>query len=358
MRILKLLVSVIAISIFCQADMMACSSFRVIAKDGTIINARTMEFGYDTKSVAIVIPKGKDFSSPSPDNNIAGLTWKNKYGYVGINVFENDNIIVDGLNEAGLSFSALWYEPDMKWQDVAPGEEASALAFEMFGSWTLGNFSTVGEVRDAVKKIKVFAMVMPDMKMAPPMHMAVYDAEGGSIVIEYDQGELHIYDNPLGIMTNAPSFPWMMTNLRTYVGMSEIERPGVDYSGIKLNPTGHGNGMLGLPGDLTPPSRFVRMAVTLHFADQQDEAGAALNLAGHIVNSLTIVKGMAVDKSPDGKIVSSESTQWATLKDMTNKVFYFRTYDNFDLRKIDLKLLDFETEKTISMSGDKVSDDR
>ncbi|MFA5996826.1 MAG: linear amide C-N hydrolase, partial [Candidatus Paceibacterota bacterium] len=285
-----------------------------------------------------------------PDSNIPGLSWKSKYGYVGVDAFGNDKIIVDGLNEEGLSFSALWYEPDMKWQDVTPGEESVALAFEMVGSWILGNFSTAGEVRDAISKVKVFAMEVPDMKMAPPMHMAVYDAAGGSIVIEYDNGELHIYDNPLGVVTNAPNFPWMMTNLRTYVGMSEEERPGVDYSGVKLNPTGHGNGMLGLPGDITPPSRFVRMAVMLHFADQRDDAEGALNLAQHVVNSLTIIKGMAVDRSPDGKITSSESTQWAALKDMTNKVFYFRTYDNFNLRMIDLKQLDFKTEKTMPIS--------
>ncbi|MBF0494538.1 MAG: choloylglycine hydrolase family protein [Candidatus Omnitrophica bacterium] len=353
MKIFKFLVSVVVVSIFCQSNAMACSSFKVVAKDGTIVNTRTMEFGYDTASAVVVIPRGKDFTSPSPDNNIAGLKWNNKYGYVGVNVFGKDDLIVDGLNEAGLSFSALWYEPDIKWQEVAPGEEAKALAYEMLGAWALGNFSKVEEVRAAINDIKIYAMVMPAMKMAPPMHIALYDSAGGSIVIECDKGEVHVYDNPIGVMTNAPNFPWMITNLRSYIGLSEKELPAAEYAGIKLNPTGHGNGMLGLPGDITPPSRFVRMAVMLHFADQQDDADGALNLAQHVANSFTIVKGMAVDRTPDGKTVSNESTQWTALKDLTNKVFYFQTYDNLDMRKIDLKQLDFKTEKTISMSGDK-----
>jgi Penicillin V acylase and related amidases len=81
----------------------------------------------------------------------------------------------------------------------------------------------------------------------------------------------------------------------------------------------------------------------------------ALNLAQHIVSSLDIVRGMAVDRDRDGKIIASETTQWSTFRDLTNRVYYFRTYDNFNLRKIDLKRLDFNADKvkTIPMFADK-----
>jgi choloylglycine hydrolase len=115
--------------------------------------------------------------------------------------------------------------------------------------------------------------------------------------------------------------------------------------------------MIGLPGDLTPPSRFVRLGVTTHFADQPESAEKALNVSQHIVNSFNIVSGMVVEKSPEGKVVAKETTQWASFRDLTNKVFYFQTYENPDLRKVDLRKLDFSGSKVkfIEMYGNTQS---
>ena len=156
-------------------------------------------------------------------------------------------------------------------------------------------------------------------------------------------------------MTNAPNFPWMLTNLRNYVGMSNDQIPPSAFGGKIYASTGHGAGMFGLPGDLTPPSRFVRMAVTLKFADQAENAEGLLNLAQHVISSLHIVRGMAVDRDKSGKITASETTQWSAFRDLTNRVYYYRTYDNFNLRKIDLKKLNFDADKvkTIAMFADK-----
>lgn len=177
----------------------------------------------------------------------------------------------------------------------------------------------------------------------------------GEFLIEYEKGEIRIYDNPLGIMTNAPSFPWMLTNLRNYVGMISDLLPPTVFGRKTVKASGHGAGMFGLPGDLTPSSRFVRMAITLKFADQPNNTEVLLNLAQHIISSLHIVRGMAVDRDKDGKIVTSETTQWSSFRDLTSRVYYFRTYENLNLRKIDLKKLDFNADKvkTISMSADR-----
>ena len=342
------LVSFSVICIFLAGNIYACSVLRITARDGTIISARTMEFGYDLKSSVVIVPRGKGFVSPAPDNS-EGLKWKTRYGYVAIDAFDDEEGAVDGINEAGLAFSALWYEKDTKWQDVAPCEYRHSLAHLLVGSWILGNFSDVEAVKVELRKIKVFGMEVPQMGSVP-LHFAAYDAKGGAIVIEYDNGQLNIYDNPLGIMTNSPRFPWMMTNLRNYIGLSNEQPPVEDYASLKMNLTGHGAGMLGLPGDITPPSRFVRMAVMTHFADQQADAKGLLNLTQHIIYSLGIVRGMVVDKDSSGKVISSETTQWASFRDLTNKIFYFRTYDNFTLRKVDLNKIDFNAEKAKAIS--------
>jgi choloylglycine hydrolase len=334
----------------------SCMSFRVIAKDGTIMIGRTMEFGVESHWKIAVVPRNMQFTSPAPGGK-TGLTWKNKYGYVAVVGWGIDTMVSDGLNEAGLSFGGLWYEPDVKYQDVAPGEEPRALAQTMSGAWILGNFATVDELKQAVAAIKIFGYVVPALHMAPPAHGIIYDATGKCLVMEFGGGKVELYDNPLGILTNAPNFPWHINYLRQFIGMSDENPKPREMSGMKFIPTGHGAGLVGLPGDLTPPSRFVRLGVTTRFADQPENPAKALNLCQHIVNAFNIVNGMVVERSQQGKVVASETTQWASFRDLKNKLFYFQTYENLDLRKVDLGKLDFNADKVkfISMEGDAQS---
>ncbi|MBI5248923.1 MAG: choloylglycine hydrolase family protein [Desulfomonile tiedjei] len=337
----------------CVTESYSCMSFRVTAKDGNIMIGRTMEFGVDSQWKLAVVPRNMQFTSPAPGGK-NGLTWKNKHGYVAVVGWGMDTMVSDGLNEAGLSFGGLWYEPGVKYQDVAPGEESRALAQTMSGAWILGNFSTVDELKQAVTEIKVFGYVVPALHMSPPAHGIIYDANGKCVVMEFGDGKVNLYDNPLGILTNAPDFPWHVNHLRQFIGMSDENPKARDMAGVKLIPTGHGAGMIGLPGDLTPPSRFIRLGITTHFADKPENADKALNVSQHIVNAFNIVSGMVVERSPEGKILARETTQFATFRDLKSKVFYFQTYENLDLRKVDLRKLDFAGDKVkfINMYGD------
>jgi choloylglycine hydrolase len=99
--------------------------------------------------------------------------------------------------------------------------------------------------------------------------------------------------------------------------------------------------MFGLPGDLTPPNRFVRLAVLTRFSDLQPDSARTLNLAQHIIHNFDIPFGLVTDTSPDKKNVLKESMQWVTFRDLTHRIVYFKTYDNQNLHKIDLSRLDF-----------------
>lgn len=351
----RMLMPLVALACFVCTQAEACSVFSVQAKDKTIISGRTMEFGHDMGYAMIVVPRNKTFVSPAPEG-ITPAGWKTQYGYVANNVLGKEDGVSDGLNEAGLSFSLLWYDGDMIWQGVSPKDKTPALANVVFGSWILGNFGSVKEAVKAIDKVRVFGHKNPELGGAViPGHFILHNANGDCAVIEYEQGIAHVYDNPLGIMTNAPNFPWMLTNLRNYAGMTNDQIPPALFGGKSYRATGHGAGFFGLPGDLTPPSRFVRMAVTTKFADPQENAEGLLNLAQHIVSSLHIVRGMAVDRDAQGKVIANETTQWSSFRDHTSRVYYYRTYDNFNLRKIDLKKIDFQAGrvKTIPMFTDR-----
>ena len=327
----------------CRAD--ACMWFTLGATDGSWIVARTMEFGVPFKWQMVVAPRGMQFSSPAP-NDKPGLAWKTKFGYVGYYSTGPEGAVSEGMNEKGLTFGALWFEPNTKYQDVAPGEEDKALALTYFGPWVLGNFESVAEVKSELEKIKVFGEVVKELEMVPPLHFAVTDHSGKTIVIEYEDGKANIYDAPLGIMTNAPNYKWQITNLRQYLGLStSLNKNGILYTELSLIPTGHGVGMTGLPGDLTPPSRFLKLALYLNSVVKQPNPEKNLNLAQHIVNAFDIPLGIIVDKAADGRINGMERTDFATFKDVTNKVMYQRLYDNMEITRVDLRKIDFGAEK-------------
>lgn len=349
----NLIISLVFLTMISFTDIFSCTIFRMKAKDGNIMIGRSMEFGVDLKYDLIVVPRNKLFFSPSPVSN-SGLKWETKYGYLAVACMGMDFGVSDGMNEKGLSVSVLWYESDMVYQTVGQADSSKALAQAMYSDWVLGNFATVDEVREATAMVKVFMYSDPDKMKAPlTVHFIVYDAIGGCIVVEYDKGLCNIYENPLGIMTNSPSLPWHYTNLRQYIGLDNTNPIPVKAGGFSFTPTGHGDGMFGIPGDYTPPSRFVRLAMFEKFVTKQPDATTNLTLCQHVINSFTIPFGIIVDKDADGNVVASESTQWVTFRDLSNRIFYFKTYENPSLRKIDLNGLDFSGKdiRRISMYG-------
>lgn len=317
----------------------ACTVFRLQAKDGSILITRSMEFAVDLHYQMVVVPRNTPFVSPFLTGT-NGLKWNTKNGYTAITSFGLTYGSSDGMNEKGLAVGCLWFENNMTWQSVTKADSNIALAQGMFADWALGNFSTVEEVSDALREIKVFNYVDPATGMSPDLHFIIYDASGGCIVIEYNYGTYHVYENPLGIMTNAPDFPWHVTNLRNFIGMNSGNPPNRVDAGITFFPTGHGAGMWGMPGDITPPSRFIRLGIYTQFSDQQADAQGTLNLGQHIINTFDIPFGMITEPGANNTI-NKESTQWVTFRDLTNRVIYFRTYDNLTLCKIDLNNLDF-----------------
>ncbi|MCX6307120.1 MAG: linear amide C-N hydrolase [Bacteroidetes bacterium] len=350
----KLIIFLLSLtSLIAVNESFACTVFRLKATNGNITLGRSMEFGVDLKYDLIVVPRNKFFASPSPVSK-AGVKWSTRNGYVGVACMGMEFGVSDGMNEKGLAVSVLWYESDMQYQAVAAADSSIALAQAIYADWVLGNFTTVDEVRAATSKVKVFFYSDPTkMKMALTVHFIVYDAQGGCIVVEYDKGQCNIYDNPLGIMTNSPSLPWHYSNLRQYIGLDNTNPIAVKAGGFTFAPTGHGDGMFGIPGDYTPPSRFVRLAMFEKFVTRQPDAASNLILCQHVINTFSIPFGIIVDKDANGNIVSNESTQWVTFRDLTSRFFYFKTYENPTLRKLDLTKLDFSGEeiRRIAMYG-------
>ncbi|MBU1157211.1 MAG: choloylglycine hydrolase family protein [Proteobacteria bacterium] len=336
---MKLKPLALSLSLFAAMAMLppatpACTDFIVKAADGTVVDGRSLEWAIPTKSKMTVHPRGQKFVSPAPGKK-TGLTWTGKYGFVNVNMY-GVKVTVDGMNEKGLSVGSLFL-PASKFPQPKPQDASRSLFVLQFGQWILSNFSTVHEVKKALPSVIVWSEVIPAMGMEFTAHTAVHDAQGNSIVIEFMNHQCQVYDNPTGVMTNSPAFDWQLANLRNYLTLSPYNAQPADYSGLKVSPTGQGSGMLGLPGDATPPSRFIRAVMFTQFSLQPKDAGEAVNLADHILMTLDIPKGISREKS--GKDTLYDRTMWVVIKDLKRRVYYFRSYGNPVLQAVHLDRL-------------------
>jgi choloylglycine hydrolase len=316
----------------------ACTDFRLTADDGTILITRSMEFAQDMQANLRTSTKGRKFSTVAPDGT-PGLSWTAKYGYVYLDGMGIDGA-QDGMNEQGLTFEALYLPNLAQYQIVQPGDSAKALSYVNIGDWALGNFATVAEVKAAINNVVVFAQKIPSMgDMIFPLHFAFYDATGAGLIVEYINGVMSMYENKVGVFTNAPSYDWQVTNLANYVNLQPVNPKPLVLKNITFVATGQGAGMLGLPGDISPPSRFVKTSVLKAVAMPAKDTVGVVNLAQHIINNVDIPLGLA--REPNSGNYTNEYTQWVVFKDVTHKVIYYRTYDNLSLRSVDFAKLDF-----------------
>ena len=167
----------------------------------------------------------------------------------------------------------------------------------------------------------------------------VVDATGKAIVIEPINGELIVHDNPVNVITNAPTFDWHLTNLRQYIHLTTKEAPSIELGKLKVGRIGTGSGMIGIPGDITPPSRFVRAAYYVNRLPQPATVEQGLNLVMRLMNYFFITKGMVMEKGQ----TSEEYMQWQSFVDLKNKRFYFSNYDNLNIRMVDMNKLKLDS---------------
>jgi choloylglycine hydrolase len=319
----------------------ACSDFVVKAENGAVVNGRSMEFPIDLKSNIVIRPRG-EYVQTVDGQGQPGINWTSKYGFLGINAFGLGNCYVDGFNEKGLAIGGLMFT-GAQYQTAVPGR---SLPIDAFSAWALGNFASVDEVKAALPSVVICDSSLKKLK-ALGMHIALHDAAGQSLVIEFIGGKLNVYDNPLGVLTNRPEFPWQTTNLRNYVNLDARDKDEKKLNGLKIEAMGVGSGLLGLPGDWTPPSRFVRLAFCLDAALPPKDAAGAVNLADHLLNMIDIPRGAIKENTKYPLIYEYGYAQWAVIKELTGQVLYYRTYDNPAWRLVDLKKFDLAPGRPI-----------
>ncbi|WP_299470173.1 choloylglycine hydrolase family protein [uncultured Gimesia sp.] len=343
------ILALFSVSVLTPSSSSACTGITIKPKDGSVIFGRTLEFAMDLQSNVIIIPRNKAYVGSAPDQK-QGLHWNSQYGMVGMNAFDLP-IIADGINEKGLHVGIFYFPDYAEYQDVSTQELAKTISPMEVPLYLLGTCATVDEVTAKIKQIKVGKVVMPQMGGVPPFHYIVSDAGGKSIVLEYVNGKLNLHQNPLGVCTNAPTFDWHMTNLGNYVNLLTNNVAKIEIEGQTIQGLGQGSGMLGLPGDFTPPSRFVRAVAFSASVFPVDTAREGILQVFHVLNQFDIPKGAA--RGDENGKVSADYTLWTSVSDLKNQRYYFRTYDDSTIRMVNLNSfnLDGDQIQTISIQG-------
>ena len=327
----------------------ACTGITLRTTSGETVVARTIEWaGDDLESCYAVVPRGYQQQSYLPDGTQHGKKFKAKYGYVGLAV-QQPEFVVDGMNEAGLS-AALFYFPgygDYGSYDAAHKDKC--LSDLQLVSWILSSFATVDEVKMAMNDVRVVTI---DAR-GSTVHWRITEASGRQVVLEIVDCQPRFYENELGVLTNSPGFEWHLTNLNNYVNLSAGAVPERRVGALSLSAFGGGSGLHGLPGDMTPPSRFVRAAFFQATAPQLKTTAETVVQAFHILNNFDIPIGTQVaEGQPVPEIPSA--TQWTVVTDIRHRCIYYRTMHNATIRCFDFKTIDFGKVKFLSAPLDAV----
>ncbi len=313
---------------------MACTGLSLTASDGSYVQARTIEWAAEgLKSEYVIIPRGQQLVSYTL-SGANGLAFKAKYGVVGLAVVQKE-FIAEGINEAGLSAGLFFFPRYGSYESYDPADNRRTLGDLQVVAWMLSQFSTIDEIKAAIPSVRIIGLEETSV-----VHWRIGDTSGRQVVLEIVDGVPHFYDNEVGVLTNAPGYPWHITNLNNYVNLFPGSAPNQQLGGVTLRPIGANTGFLGIPGDATPPSRFVRIAFYRNTAPIQPDGFHSVLQCFHLLNNFDIPIGI---ENPRGQAPDIPSaTQWTSAIDLTHRRVYYKTAYNNSIRCIDLSEIDFD----------------
>ena len=339
----KLLLGIVAV--VCGAHTsMACTGISLTAADGSYVQARTIEWAYGAlKSEYVIIPRGEALQSYTP-TGMNGLKFKARYGVVGLAVVEKE-FIAEGINEAGLSAGLFFFPRYGSYESYESVDNPRTLADLQVVQWMLTQCATIEEVMEAVKRVRIVAL-----EKTAVVHWRIGEPSGRQVVMEIVDGEVNFYENTVGVLTNAPGYEWQVTNLENYVNLRPGSAQSYQLGGVTLEPNGGSTAMLGLPGDFTPPSRFVRAAFFRNTAPQRATGMDTVLEAFHLLNNFDVP--IAIENPTEHNLPSA--TQWTSAIDLTSRTVYYKTAYNSTIRSISLDNIDFARVKYASYPLDTV----
>lgn len=284
---------------------------------------RTLDYEVSYGEEVVVTPRNFPFHF----RHMGGLS--SHYAIIGMATVAGEYpLYYDATNEKGLSMAGLNFPGNADYKPLAEGKDNVA-TFELI-PWLLGQCATVEEAKAYLARMNLANTPFGPQFPVSPLHWIIADRDC-AITVESVREGIRIYDNPVGILTNNPPFDYQMTNLTNFMSLS-TEPPENHFSDqLDLTPYSRGMGMLGMPGDLSSASRFVRVAFTkLHSVSGTSES-ESISQFFHILGSVAQQRGCV--HMGEGKY---EITIYTSCCNTDRGIYYYTTYENSQITGVDL----------------------
>ncbi len=278
---------------------------------------RTLDLHYHYKECFCVIPRNFDYNfekKPSKCHAVMGTAF----------IKDSFPLLYDAVNEKGLAMACLNFVGNAVYDTAR--ERLFQIPVFKFIPWVLSQTENVGEAEELINKTNITAEAFSNELPNAQLHFIVADKER-AITVEPTAKGIVITENPVGVLTNNPTFDFHINNLCRYANLSNTQGGNAFEKAYGLKVYSNGQAALGLPGDYSSPSRFVRAAfLKAHSAPTQKDKG--INELFHILNSVQVPRGAV--KTQDNKYVT---TVYTCGYDLEKKSYYYKTYENQNIRE-------------------------
>lgn len=267
---------------------------------------------------------------------------KTHYAIIGMaTVINNFPLYFDATNEKGLSMAGLNFPENA---DYKPFHEKlnNITPFE-FIPYILGKCKNIYEALEEVNKINLVNMDFSENLPLSPLHFIISDRTK-SLTVESVKDGLKIYENPVGVLTNNPTFDYHLMNLNNYMTLNEGKCENKFSDELKFNNYSLGLGALGLPGDFSSPSRFIKATFVKYKSKLGSSEKESVNQFFHILNSVAMPKGCVLVR--DGEY---EYTRYSSCCNVDKGIYYYKTYEDFNIKKFEINSFDLNTKELYEM---------
>ena len=308
-----------------------CTS--ITLKHGDTYFGRNLDLEYHFGERVVVTPRNYCFRFRKNE-----AVYKEHLAIIGMaTVVDDYPLYAEAANEKGVYVAGLYFPGNAWYTDEIKPDRDNITPFELI-PWLLSYSSSLQDVRELLSRINLINVPFSDKMPLAGLHWHIADKES-SIVLESTKDGLKVYDDPAGVLTNNPPFDFHMQNLRQYMNLSPKQPEDTFSGGLGLKPFGVGMGAIGIPGDNSPASRFIKAAFNRNNAVCDDGEDACVAEFFHILDSVVSVKGTVI--TAEGKY---DITTYSSCINGDKGIYYYKTYENCRINAVDMHKEDRDSE--------------
>ena len=303
-----------------------CTALSIKTNDNKYFFGRNMDLAYFFNQSPICISRNFQYQ-----DFVTGEMIKTNKAILGMGtIIDNHPAMADAMNEDGLACAGLNFARYAHYEPKPVPGKINIAPYD-FIIWVLSNFSNVNELEKKISEIELVNVPINEHTPVATLHWMITDSIGNSLVVEKTKDKFTAHKNPVGVMTNDPTFDWHLTNLNEYMYLKPHHHKPVNWCEKELKGLGIGIGTLGMPGDFASVSRFVRIAyLRSHMPEIKDNIDA-ISQFFHMLDYVAMVKGGVTTED-----TLEDMTLYSSCMNLEKGIYYYKTYSNNRINAIDM----------------------